>query len=738
MPTPEENSNRVDRLFADYLELVDHSLPVQDFVQQHASRCDELRELISTHDVLVELTSELEEAPTIQYTAGARRESAAGYPQHIGKYRIIHEIAAGGMGRVFRAHQEGLDRDVALKVVKAGDLASDEDVRRFRAEAEAAAKLKHPNIVRIHDVDEYEGRPFFSMELVEGGGLDARLRNGPLPPREAAALVRTISLAVQYAHDEGVIHRDLKPGNVLIDHRGEPKVTDFGLAKRMDARLPQTHSDTVLGTPSYMSPEQALGASHVGSFSDIYSLGALLYHLLTGRPPFQAATATGTLLQVLFNEPVSPRNLNAAVDKDVETICLKCLEKESGDRYVSARELATDLDRFLKHEPIHARPVSVAERGWRWCRRHPIAAQCIATVVILLVFVTFASLRVADHREERLVDEVQRHNRAAAKWVATLVSMEIDEWRQPVSKAALLLRRHASQLKRINQDLGTPDSIRQEIESHEELSMFCRTWRERKGASPAIFNTWYVFSRDGTLVSLSRKEQKGIDPIGRQYSGRDYFKGAITKRGHTHVSRVFLSENDELFKYAISVAILDEKGEIVGVVAASIDAGPTLGRHKLSNDRQQVVVVGRGDRIPARRGAPVQKHVYPILVHPNYRDGQEPDEFTISSLWGSQPPMQDDHYVDPENSSGGRWLAAFHAVDGTEFQVIVQQKYDDAIPRGLSLDSNPSFWIVVSVVFASLLVGVSVVTWKQRNSAAFTGELEYDKNRDAGPSLSNK
>jgi hypothetical protein len=284
-------------------------------------------------------------------------------------YEVLEELGRGGMGVVYKARQAGLGRLVALKVILAGAHAGADDRARFRAEAEAVARLQHPNVVQIHEVGERDGRPYFSLEFCPGGSLDGRLAGTPLPPPEAGRLVETLARAVHAAHRHGIIHRDLKPANVLLAEDGTPKITDFGLAKRLDGSG-RTRSGELLGTPSYMAPEQARGQGKaVGPAADVYALGAILYECLTGRPPFRAATWPETLQQVSAEEPVPPRRLNAAVPRDLETVCLKCLEKEPGRRYAGARDLAEDLRRFGAGEPVKARPVGWPGRTWRWARR---------------------------------------------------------------------------------------------------------------------------------------------------------------------------------------------------------------------------------------------------------------------------------------------------------------------------------------------------------------------------------
>jgi len=333
------------------------------------------------------------------------------------------------MGVVYRARQVSLDRVVAVKMILAGQLATDEDVQRFYVEAQAAAALDHPGVVPIYEIGEHGGQHYFSMGLVEGQNLAERLSSGPLQPRKAAELTRKVAEAVAYAHAQGVIHRDLKPANVLLDENDQPRITDFGLAKRVEADGGLTDTGSVLGTPNYMPPEQASGKSGlVGPTADVYSLGAILYALLAGRPPFQAATPSETLLQVIEQDAVPLRRLNPTVPRDLETISLKCLEKEPPRRYASAQELAEDLQRFLNGEPIRARPIGSASRAWRWCRRKPLVASLMSALIVVFL-AGFAGVvaqwiraerHAADETEARTKadQEAQRARVAATKEVA--------------------------------------------------------------------------------------------------------------------------------------------------------------------------------------------------------------------------------------------------------------------------------------------------------------------------------
>ena len=325
-------------------------------------------------------------------------------------YEIIEELARGGMGIVYRARQKSLGREVALKLLRDTAVNDGTGADRFRAEAAAAAALQHPNIVAIYGFGEHDGQPFYAMELIRGPDLAALTRNGPLAARRAAQLVTRVARAIQHAHERGILHRDLKPSNVLVDPADTPYVTDFGLARRVTDSQHLTLTGQVLGTPGYMAPEQALGrARDLTVAVDVYALGALLFHLLTGRTPFVAESPTRVLQLLERDEPVSLHLLNPAVPSDLETIALKALAKEPPRRYVSAADLADDLDRFLRDEPIAARPLGWSGRTWRWCRRRPALAALVGLGGLFLATVILGTL-VSNRRldaQRRAAEEVK-------------------------------------------------------------------------------------------------------------------------------------------------------------------------------------------------------------------------------------------------------------------------------------------------------------------------------------------
>ena len=410
----QQDDAKFEAVLAEYLRRIDQGEYVdQDrFIAEHAEFAKPLRDFFDTAERIALLAGQPDE------TRDSNAQSPSSSPhldviRYFGDYELLDVVARGGMGVVYRARQVSLNRVVALKMILAGKLADEADVSRFHAEAEAAAMLDHPGIVPIYEIGEHKGQHYFSMGYVDGVSLSDRVKDGPLPPHEAAAYLLKIAEAVAFAHEHGVIHRDLKPSNVLLDRAGDLKVSDFGLAKRVQSDSDLTATGQVLGTPSYMPPEQASGeVDDITELSDIYSLGATCYCLLTGNPPFAAASAVETLRQVVETEPIPPKDVNPDVDLDLQTITLKCLEKRPERRYRSATELALELERFINGEPIHARPISGIERLWRWCKRRPKVAGLTAAVVLMALFIAIASPLAALRQASLRRDADQRAREA--------------------------------------------------------------------------------------------------------------------------------------------------------------------------------------------------------------------------------------------------------------------------------------------------------------------------------------
>ena len=378
--------------------------------------------------------------------------------RYIGEYEILEEIARGGMGIVFKARQQKLKRVVALKMILSGQLANAGDVERFHREARAAGQLNHRNIVAIHEIGQHDGDHYFTMDYIEGHSLADEIRDESLPSRRAAELVMKVAEAVEFAHQRSTLHRDLKPANILIDAERQPHITDFGLAKVVgddETRSDLTASGQILGTPSYMAPEQAAGKhSHVGPASDTYSLGAVLYACLTGRAPFVADSLVDTILQVIKKEPVAPRELNPSVPKDLNTICLKCLNKEPHRRYGTAQALADDLKRFLDGRPVLARPISRTARAWRWCSRNSLAATRMVLVAFALILGTAVSSFFAiEARDSAKSAEQEAANARIAQLQAENLSgqlqdtLEVVREQKGITEAALAETEEARQIE---------------------------------------------------------------------------------------------------------------------------------------------------------------------------------------------------------------------------------------------------------------------------------------------------
>jgi serine/threonine-protein kinase len=421
---------------------------------------DRLQRLFEVHRMMCDASqvATVKAAPPAEGAGGpATGQAVPG--RRLGAYELLEEVGRGGMGVVYRARHEGLDRVVAVKVILAGPHADPRDRKRFRTEGEAAAQLQHPNIVQIHDVGEADGLAYFCLEFVGGGSLADRLADKPLPPAEAAALLEALARAVHYAHGRGVVHRDLKPANILLAPDGTPKVADFGLAKRLTDDSVASLSTEIVGTPSYMAPEQADGKSQASPACDVYGLGAVLFEALTGRPPFQGTNALETLLLVRTQEPVPPRALQPKLPRDLETICLKCLHKEPYRRYASAEALAEDLRRFLDGRAIQARPVGPWGKAAKWVRRNPVGAGLVAALVLLLAGGTGWAWWAQRQRQERAAEVARRRQTAETAVAMALTKARLLQGDAARVQEALAAATNAAELARADE---VSDEVRRE------------------------------------------------------------------------------------------------------------------------------------------------------------------------------------------------------------------------------------------------------------------------------------
>jgi Tol biopolymer transport system component len=442
-------------------------------------------------------------------------------------YVIEKELGRGGMGVVYLARSLALQRPCALKMILAGAHSGSAEVERFRTEAQAIARLQHPGIVQVFEVGEHDGRPFMALEYCGGGSLADKLRANPLPPKDAAVLVRKLVEAVQAAHEAKVIHRDLKPGNVLLTERGEPKITDFGLAKKLDEDG-ATRTGSVMGTPSYMPPEQAEGKKEVGPAADVYALGAILYECLAGRPPFKAATPLDTLLQVINQEPVSVRQMNGAVPRDLETIVHKCLQKDARKRYATAQELAEDLGRYLNGEPIRARPVGVVERAVKWVRRNRAVSAAGALVVLTLT----AGV-------------------AVSSWFAHIATLEARKAEQEAKTARAAEDNAANEAKaaRAAEDKALAEAARAEAEKvRAEENLRRAEWSAYAGK---LASAQLAFQANNMAEARQHLDECQWDLRGWEYAHLrwQFDSSRLTLRGHTHLvtSVAFSPDGRRLF-----------------------------------------------------------------------------------------------------------------------------------------------------------------------------------------------
>ncbi len=594
MPEPSESrESSVDVAIAEYLRAKDGPRPfdVDGWLARHPGAAAELCEFLRDEGVFGEFVapalappstlSHVEAAADSTLTEGTEARAPHPEPGRVGfeDFEVLDEIARGGMGVVYRARQRSLNRVVALKMVLGGPLASRAEADRLYREAEAVAGLDHPNIVPVYAVGEHDGQPFFAMKLVPGGSLAVHAQDLAARPRDVAALVARVARAVYHAHQRGILHRDLKPSNILLDGTGEPHVTDFGLARKLDAGA--SVSGAVAGTPSYMAPEQARGEKGLTTAVDVYGLGGVLYFLLTGVAPFKAESTAEVLLLVLATDPVAPRTVRPDLPRDLETICLKCLAKDPARRYGSAAELADDLDRWLAGEPIQARPAGRAERAVLWVRRNPVAAALAAVSVLAMVALIWGILVFTFNAElteaKRQTDEANE-GLAGANFQLGSLNKEL---------AASLGReqqekRTVDHLRHVAEDRG--DQIRRLLYAVRFQSA-SRLWRDGRleqawdmmvGPGPTPFDPWTEAGVERVVL--------GMAPVRRTELGPEWYVLTTRKGAHEEpasrgaaTNRVLAATFDPTGKCLV---VADKSGEVVTYL---VDEARVLSKFPIGN-----------------------------------------------------------------------------------------------------------------------------------------------------------
>jgi serine/threonine-protein kinase len=603
-------------------------------------------------------------------------------PTHIADYEILEQLGRGGMGVIYRARHQTIGHVVALKVIRAGELASDEERRRFVAEVKAAAALAHPNIVPVYGVGEQAGCPFFTMPVFPSTLRDRM--DHRLAPGDAAALIATVARAVQHAHERGVLHRDLKPENILVDAHGQPHVADFSVAKRI-GEPGLTEPGVIIGTRAYMAPEQARGdGPAITTAADQYSLGIVLYELLTGELPFDPQAAREAALP-------PPRSLVPIVPRDLEAVCLKCIAREPGERYGSVAELADDLERIVRGEPPAAGPANFAARTWRLARRHKLAVAASAATIVLLVIIAASAVLVARAQEHSALQ--------ANAFAAEALSGEVASYLQ-------------AQIGDVVKLASNHPVISSTLASEQNAAVWLT--EARKYGNTQFENVW-LFDTEGRLIAQTDGPKENPHKnIGKDYCWRDYFQGAThlvrsDAEPVGYVARAVQSEADDRYKFAISAPFYDADRRWRGVVVANIATSPTAfesarlvghdGRKaNAKGDTTVAVLVAPQDRSRDDAG---RKDTYVVTVHDGIKnpgDGVRIDapalrQFlrtrrdTDQLVWTDRSdrlPITSDDYHDPlPEWSESRRLAAFAPVAHTGFVVIVQTRYDAWVTTGL-------------------------------------------------------
>lgn len=685
----------LDQIAADYLLAVERgeSPDPAECIARHPQHAAELAAFFADLGVFgtfLGLTGPLD--ATTDYTPAGSTPLA----ERFGEYELVGEIGRGAMGVVHRARVAGTHLVVALKQVQAGGLDGADAVRRFREEVETVSALRHPNIVPIYHVGEQAGRPFFTMALVEGGSLDQHAARLQADRRAAVGLVAKVARAIHHAHQRRVLHRDLKPSNVLLDEAGEPHVADFGLATRLSASGAAA-GGAPAGSLPWMAPEAVRGDPTLTTAIDTWALGVILYELLTGRRPFPGRTRGDIRRAILDGEPVPPRAHQPGLDRDLDAVCRRCLATDPDRRYESAMALALDLERWLRDEPVRARPSKRPERVARWVRRNPVLAGGLLALIAVVVGGAVAGFSVARDMEGVLRQEVCRGNEFAARHVASTLMGRLQDVGAPVLAAADQPALHRA-CAEADWDAAS-DRIRHLMR-----------------ADRTAFATVFVLDPGGTI----RAEWPGGNRVvGQNFRDRDYFRGAVaradrTGRERVHLSRVFRSRNDGLDKLAVSVPFRPGgPGGPVWVLGATLPTDADFGVGGLHDERRKAVLLAPRDVGPTA-GAPE----YVILVHPGYTAREPtvpvpPELLQPAPLTGFAPR---DDYADPMAAAhpvyAGRWLIGFAPVPDTELVVLVQQPYAEVVNPHRTFFRRSVEWAAATVA----LVGLIGLTLRLRRS----------------------
>ncbi len=705
MPSADDQTDnpQFDPVLVEYLRRIDKGEEVDQaqFIAEHAEFADELRDYFATADRVERIAASPEE------TLDSDKPSEASSPpldvvRYFGDYELLEEIARGGMGIVYKARQVSLNRIVALKMILAGQLASDDDVKRFHTEAEAAANLAHPGIVPIFEVGLHEGQHYFSMGFVEGESLARKVAEGPLPPREAAQLIEQVTRAVAYAHKHGVIHRDLKPGNVLMDIDGKPHIADFGLAKRVEDDSDLTRTGQIVGTPSYMSPEQASGnLEEIRPTTDVYSLGAVLYALLTGRPPFQSANTSDTLNQVKTQEPVSPRQLNATVPRDLETVCLKCLEKERHQRYVSAEELADDLRRVINNEPIKAKPVSRFEKTRLWCKRRPAAAGLIAISLSCVVFFVLFAYSSARRSSSAMREEATESLTAVADTKVREIRTYVRERKRNVATLA----RSPVIIEAVSKFTAAFEAGGVESQGYLDCDAELRPYLAAYQEENRPYDLFLISLSGDVVFTVKRQDDFAENLSSGPYRDTELAK-SFQKTAMSHIAEMsdfrHYAPSDE--PVAFIAAPVFELGRVIGVVAVKVDMEEI---HTLTGDYTDL---GRtGETVIASREDDELKFISPLRNDPEAA-------FQRHVRLGSQQALPIQKAVQGERGSG-----VFH--DYRDVEVFAVWRYVPEVRWGVvvKVDTREAFapvrrlqtrhFVIFIITVLGLIVTVALINW---------------------------